>query len=54
MTDQEDRERESRETDQTKFDEGVDEEAERRRVLAERLANDPIVNDEPDAPIHDA
>ncbi|MDX6513213.1 MAG: hypothetical protein QOE36_2717 [Gaiellaceae bacterium] len=48
MTDQEDRERESRDSDETKFDEQVDEEAERRRLLAERLANDPIVQDEPD------
>lgn len=49
MTDQEDRERESRESDQTKFDEQVDEEAERRHALAERLAEDPIVQDEPDS-----
>lgn len=50
MTDQKDRDRESQESDRTKFDERIDEEAERRRVLAERLATDPLVQDdsEPD------
>jgi hypothetical protein len=41
MTDQEDREQESRESPDTKFEERVDEEAERRRALAERVASEP-------------
>jgi hypothetical protein len=47
MTDQEDRERESRESDENKFQELSDETAEEQQRVAQHLANDPIVN-EPD------
>jgi hypothetical protein len=46
MTDQQDRERESRESDENKFEELRDETAEEQQHVAERLATDPIVNEE--------
>jgi hypothetical protein len=48
MTDEQDRERESRLSDETKFEELTDEVAEEQRQKAARLANDPVVNPEPD------
>jgi hypothetical protein len=39
------REQESRESPVTKFEEHADEEAERARLQAERLASDPLVED---------
>jgi hypothetical protein len=45
MTDQQDRERESRESDVNKFEELTDETAEEQQRVAERLATDPIVNE---------
>jgi hypothetical protein len=48
MTDQQDRERESRLSDENKFDEMSDEVAEEQRKVAQRLATDPVVNEEPD------
>ena len=47
MTDQQDRERESRATDENKFQQLTDETAEEQERVAERLATDPLVN-EPD------
>jgi hypothetical protein len=47
MTDEQDRERESRQTDENKFVELTDEVAEEQQQVAERLATDPVVN-EPD------
>jgi hypothetical protein len=48
MTDQEDRERESRESDKTKFEEAAESEDDEQRRLAERLGNDPILQEEPE------
>ena len=45
MTDEQDRERESRATDENKFVELADEVAEEMRQAAERLATDPVVNE---------
>jgi hypothetical protein len=45
MTDQQDRERESRETDETKFEEMTDETADEQKQVAQRLATDPVVNE---------
>jgi hypothetical protein len=45
MTDQEDRERESRLSDENKFQEMTDEVAEEQQQVAQRLADDPIVNE---------
>ena len=45
MTDQQDRERESQLTDENKFEEMTDEVADEQQRVAERLANDPIVNE---------
>ena len=47
MTDQQDRERESRLSDENKFQEMTDEVAEEQKRIAQRLATDPVVN-EPD------
>jgi hypothetical protein len=47
MTDEQDRERESRLTDENKFVEMTDEAAEETRQAAERLATDPVVNEPP-------
>ena len=47
MTDEQDRERESRSTDENKFVELADEVAGETRQAAERLATDPIVNEAP-------
>jgi hypothetical protein len=46
--DREDRERESRETDENKFVEMTDEVADEQRETAARLAEDPVVNEEPE------
>jgi hypothetical protein len=46
MTDQEDRERESRLSDENKFEELSDEVAEEQRQVAQRLATDPLVNED--------
>jgi hypothetical protein len=48
MTDQADRERESQVTERTKFEEMTDDVAEEQREQARRLANDPIVERDPD------
>ena len=48
MTDEQDRERESRVTDENKFVELADEVAEQQRETAARLASDPIVNEDVD------
>jgi hypothetical protein len=48
MTDQQDRERESRRTDENKFEAMTDEVAEEQREVAQRLATDPLVNEDPD------
>ena len=48
MTDQADRERESQLTDRTKFEDMTDEVAEEQREAARRLANDPILEQNPD------
>lgn len=45
MTDEQDRERESQKTDENKFVELQDEIAHETRHAAERLANDPMVNE---------
>jgi hypothetical protein len=45
MTDEQDRERESRATDENKFVELAEEAAEETRKAAERLASDPVVNE---------
>jgi hypothetical protein len=45
MIDEQDRELESRKTDENKFVELTDEVAEETRQAAERLATDPIVNE---------
>jgi hypothetical protein len=45
--DREDRERESQLTDENKFEEMSDEVAEEQRQTAQRLATDPLVNEEP-------
>jgi hypothetical protein len=42
MTTQEDRERESRETEESKFDRAVEHESEERERLGERLADEPL------------
>ena len=47
MTDQQDRERESRLSDENKFVELADEVADETRKAAERLATDPVVNEAP-------
>ena len=47
MTDEQDREQESQSTDENKFVELQDEIADETRAAAERLANDPVVNDSP-------
>ena len=44
--DREDRERESQVTDENKFEEMSDEVAEEQRQVAQRLANDPLVNED--------
>jgi hypothetical protein len=46
MTDEQDRERESQQTDENKFVELADEVAEEARETAARLASDPIVNED--------
>jgi hypothetical protein len=46
MTDEQDRERESQLTDENKFVELTDEVAEEQREAAERLATDPVVNED--------
>jgi hypothetical protein len=48
MTDQQDRERESRASDENKFEEMTDDVADEQREVAQRLANDPIVNEDRD------
>ena len=48
MTDQQDRERESRLSDENKFKELTEEVAEEQRETAVRLASDPIVNESAD------
>ena len=48
MTDQQDRERESRLSDENKFQEMTDEVAEEQQRVAERLATDPVVNEPAD------
>ncbi len=48
MTDQQDRERESRLTDETNFEERVDEEAAERDRLAERLRDEPALEEQDD------
>jgi hypothetical protein len=45
MTDEQDRERESQKTDENKYVELQDEIADETRHAAERLANDPMVNE---------
>jgi hypothetical protein len=45
MTDQQDRERESRRSDENKFQEMTDEVAKEQREVAQRLATDPVVNE---------
>jgi hypothetical protein len=47
MTDEQDREQESQSTDENKFVELQEEVAEETKQAAERLANDPIVNEPP-------
>jgi hypothetical protein len=47
VTDEQDREQESRSTDENKFVELADEVADATRQGAERLATDPIVNEAP-------
>jgi hypothetical protein len=47
VTDEQDREQESRSTDENKFVELADEVADETRQAAERLATDPIVNEPP-------
>src|SRR5207249_7233782 len=47
MTDEQDRERESRLTDENKFVEMTEEVADETRQAAERLATDPVVNEPP-------
>jgi hypothetical protein len=47
MTDEQDRERESQSTDENKFVELQEEVADETRQAAERLANDPVVNEAP-------
>ena len=47
MTDQEDRERESRESDKTKFEEAAEEEIDEQRQLAAKLGSDPILEEQP-------
>lgn len=47
MTDEQDRERESRLTDENKFVELQEEVADETRQAAERLAADPVVNEPP-------
>ena len=42
MATQKDRERESRESDETKFDEAVERESEEREQLGERVADDDL------------
>jgi hypothetical protein len=46
MTDQQDRERESRLSDENKFEEMSDEVAEEQREIARRLATDPLVDED--------
>jgi hypothetical protein len=48
MTDAEDRERESRLSEENKFVEQTEEVAEEQREKAARLANDPVVNESGD------
>jgi len=47
VTDEQDRERESRSTDENKFVELADEVADETRQAAERLATDTVVNEAP-------
>ena len=47
MTDEQDRERESRLTDENKFVELQEKVADETRQAAERLASDPVVNEPP-------
>jgi hypothetical protein len=47
MTDEQDRERESQRDDENKFLELQEEVADKTRQAAERLANDPVVNEAP-------
>jgi hypothetical protein len=42
MATREDRERESRETEESKFDRAVEQESEERERLAERVADEPL------------
>jgi hypothetical protein len=49
MTDEQDRERESQSTDENKFVELQEEVADETKQAAERLANDPIVNEPPES-----
>jgi hypothetical protein len=48
MTDQQDRERESRLSDETKFEEMAAEVEEEQQQVAHRLATDPVVNEPPE------
>jgi hypothetical protein len=48
MTDQQDRERESKLSDQTKFEEMADEVEEEQQRVAQRLATDPVVTETSD------
>jgi hypothetical protein len=48
VTDQEQREAESRESDETKFDEAVEHESEERDQLGERLADEPLPSEDGD------
>jgi hypothetical protein len=46
MATQEDRERESRETDESSFDRAVERESDERERLAERVADEPLDADD--------
>jgi hypothetical protein len=48
MTDETDRERESQLSDSTKYEQLTEEVAEEQHDAAARLAEDPIVNEDPD------
>jgi hypothetical protein len=48
VTDRDQREAESRETGETKFDEAVEQESEHREQLGERLADEPLPSEDAD------
>jgi hypothetical protein len=48
MTDPHDRERESRETDETRYERALEEEEAERDQVADRLADDALPNREPE------